>query len=149
MPDRLHASCAATIPQAAGLMGVPVARVRAWVRGGAPVVRQGHRGRGHAALVDVNALAAWVQTRERYPIEEAHRAIARDMVADMAAVVIARWRARTDPGKVRDAAAVVTEFEALAAVVHERLGLPELSPEDFPAEIKQIVEGLRHFREPR
>lgn len=140
---------AATIPQAAGAMGVSVARVRAWVRDGAPVVRPGHRGRGHAALVDVPALAAWLHARELAPIEESHRALACALVADIAAVVIARWRARTDPAKLRDAGAVVTEFEALAAAVHERLGLPELSPEDFPAEIKQIVEGLRHFREPR
>lgn len=148
-PEMTDLHSAATILQAASQMGVPVARVRGWLRAGAPILRPGQRGRGHAALVDVEALEAWLQSREQAPAEEHYRAIARNLVADIAAVVIGRWRARTDPGKLRDAGAVVAEFEALAAVVHERLGLPELPPDDFPASIKQIVEWSQHFRQSR
>jgi len=100
-------------------------------------------------MVDVAELAAWLQAREQAPAEEHYRTLARDLVADIAAVVVGRWRARTDPGKLRDAGAVVAEFSTLADAVHERLGLPVLSPEEWPLEIKQIVSALNNFRQAR
>jgi phage terminase Nu1 subunit (DNA packaging protein) len=141
------AKVSATIPQAAAEMGVPVAQIRAWLRNGAPVARPGQRGRGHAALVDVAALQTWLRSRE--PLEESHRAIARDLVGDMAAIVVARWRARSDPQKLRDAGVVVAEFATLADAVHERLGLPALSSDEWPLEIKQMCSALNNFRELR
>jgi phage terminase Nu1 subunit (DNA packaging protein) len=138
-----------TVPQAAAAMGVTCAQVRNWLHEGAPVARAGQRGRGHAALVDVAELTTWLRARERVPSEESHRQLAADLVADVAAVLIAGWRARTDPAKLRDAGRVVSEFAILAASVHARLGLPELTPADWPADIQQIVAGLQNFRQLR
>jgi len=132
---------------------VSVARVRGWLREGAPVVRPGQRGRGHAALVDPAALTAWLQARESSNRTLAsdldHRDLARRLVADIAAIKVAAYRARSDPGKLRDAGSVVAEFATLAQAVHERLGLPPPSPDDWPAEIKQICSALNNFRELR
>lgn len=44
---------------AAAALGVRPGTLRRWTRQGCPVVRRGSRGRGHALLLDVNAVRAW------------------------------------------------------------------------------------------
>ncbi len=47
------------LARAAAELQVHGGTLRAWVRRGAPVMRRGAPGRGHAALFDVGALRAW------------------------------------------------------------------------------------------
>ncbi len=48
-----------TIDAAAQALGVRSGTVRRWVREGCPTVCPGRRGRGHALLVDVEAVRTW------------------------------------------------------------------------------------------
>jgi hypothetical protein len=50
---------AVPIPAAAADLAVSVPTLRRWLRAGAPLARRGARGRGRAALVDPQAVAAW------------------------------------------------------------------------------------------
>jgi hypothetical protein len=49
---------------AARALGVSESQLRRYVDDGAPVLRRGGRGRGRAALVDVEAIAAWRRSRD-------------------------------------------------------------------------------------
>ncbi len=47
------------LAEAAKVLGTSVPTLHRWIASGAPVARAGRRGRGHAALVDPDAVAAW------------------------------------------------------------------------------------------
>lgn len=53
-----------TLPEAAHHLGVPVGTLRRWVREGCPVALRGHKGRGHACMVDVEAVRQWRESSE-------------------------------------------------------------------------------------
>lgn len=50
---------ALTVSAAARVLGVPPGTLRRWIRQGCPTVDRGQKGRGHACLVDVEAVLAW------------------------------------------------------------------------------------------
>lgn len=54
------------IADAAAALGVHPATLRRWLRQGAPQARSGRRGRGGAALVDVDAVALWRQPAQQH-----------------------------------------------------------------------------------
>lgn len=54
-----------TLPEAARLFGKTQATVRWYIRQGAPCARPGGSGPGTAALVDVDAMRAWLERRRR------------------------------------------------------------------------------------
>lgn len=53
-----------TLPEAAHHLGIPIGTLRRWVREGCPVVLRGHRGRGHACMVDVEAVRQWRESSQ-------------------------------------------------------------------------------------
>jgi hypothetical protein len=73
-----------TIDAAAVAMNQKPATVRGWIAHGAPVVRRGARGRGHATLVDPAALDVWRRSdgADRILLEFAARVPA--LLADVA-----------------------------------------------------------------
>lgn len=56
------------LDRAAAELGVPTGTLRRWVRQGCPVVHRGHRGRGHAALVDPAQVLQWRQAGARQQV---------------------------------------------------------------------------------
>lgn len=49
----------ATVADIAAAFGVGERTVQNWITGGCPVIQRGRRGRGGAALLDLDAVAAW------------------------------------------------------------------------------------------
>lgn len=80
------------VDAAARVLGVPVGTVRRWIRDGAPVARRGRRGRGHAVLVDPEAVTRWREAVEQGEcaavLAELEHAIP-SLVADAALQVLA------------------------------------------------------------
>lgn len=58
-PQFAHVATPEPIGAAAQRLGISRKRLEGLVRKGAPVARKGTRGRGHAALIDADAVRAW------------------------------------------------------------------------------------------
>ena len=132
-------STAVTVPEAARELGLTERQLRHAMRNGAPVVHRGHRGRGNssATLLDVEAVAAWLQARGD-PSEAARRQQAREMVAAIADAIVALYRSQSAPRKAQAAAAHVLTFQLAADGVRGQLGLPPITPAEFPEAIRQM-----------
>lgn len=78
-----------TVATAAAVLGVPTGTVRRWVREGCPVAQRGRRGRGHAVLVDPDAVIEW---RVAAGCDALLLQLAGAVPDVMAAAVVASWQ---------------------------------------------------------
>lgn len=124
--------------EAARALNTSETTLRRWIAAGAPVARRGRRGRGHAALVDVEAVRAW-RLAKPGDDEAALRAMAAHMPELLADAVFEAFRLAPDKRGAAWTAVAAWQLSALAILDHlaERVG-------ELPApEIPEKVEYLR------
>lgn len=128
------------LAEAAKQFGVHPATVRRWVAAGAPTVRLGRGARGHGSLVDPDQLKAWYAQRHSLNGSVAHGVtldqlamwcwdfLKRDCDLDMPAHCVLSLAES-------DAAAYLALLFRYLAI---RMGR-ELTDEEYPAEVKQLL----------
>lgn len=125
------------VPEAAEALGVAESTLRRWLREGAPQARRGRRGRGRAALVDVQAVRAW---RRAEGGEDALRALAGEIPELLAGAMHQAFTLSDGPHKKALAGALAGAWYLAATAVTDRLRrdvseLPEVAtvPEKIAA----------------
>lgn len=132
------------IEQAAAALGVSVSSLRRDISQGAPVARRGRRGCGGAALVSVEAVAAWRATRG--PSMDAARAVAAGELASelpelLASAMAEVFRQIEGPHKRAMAGALAACWYRTSCAIIDKLretepAIPEIS--SLPPEIERL-----------
>jgi hypothetical protein len=129
------------LAEAAARLGVSPRQVRYAIERGAPVVKRGRKGHGHATLVDPEALRRWLRKPDR--MEEArNHELANNLIRAVADNAVLQFRMQSGPHKLALAANVVESFSATANAICTQLGLSPPEPNEVPENIRQIAKLL-------
>lgn len=128
-----------TLPEAAHHLGIPVGTLRRWVREGCPVVLRGHRGRGHACMVDVEAVQRW---RESSTPNALLLEIAAALPDVLARAMVEAWKQIDGTDKRRLAGVLAGSWYVAASEVLDYLrakhpGIPDVGPA-LPEQIERL-----------
>ncbi|MCC7200905.1 MAG: terminase small subunit [Gammaproteobacteria bacterium] len=118
------------LPAAAVELGISEPTLRRWMRQGAPVTRQGGRGRGRAALIDPVAVAAWRAPGKAAGIDA--QVFAAELPELLAAAVWSTFVTISGPHKRPAAGELAAAWYAMTTAALDRLrehdaAVPELS----------------------
>lgn len=133
------------IEQAAEVLGVRPGTLRRWVAEGCPHV-PGRRGRGHAALVDLVQVRAWLGTRNAHDPGLIRSGMAQELAAQLPAVLAdAAFAAFVEidaPAKRQFAGPLTYAWAFMASAVadHLRAQCPDVPEVTF---IPEAIERLR------
>ena len=128
---------AVTVAEAAAELGVSERQLRRWLRAGCPVARRGRRGRGGAALLDVDAVQAW---RRQATAEDALATLAGAVPELVADAVHASFLEAEGVRKSALAGVLCAVWYRVAASLLDQLGA------DAPAEVPHKIARLRHIK---
>jgi hypothetical protein len=135
----------ATVDESARHFGVSVRAFRAWLEAGAPQAARGRRGRGGAALFDLQAVAAWRETKREEAAAAATlmRLLAADIPEILELVIVAAHRSIEGPHKAAMGPLLAGLWYAGASALRDRIasdvpGIPEIKP-PLPLQIAQLL----------
>ncbi|MGH8063230.1 MAG: hypothetical protein ACREO7_14590, partial [Pseudoxanthomonas sp.] len=126
------------VPEAATAMGVRLGTLRRWISQGCPVASRGRRGRGHALLVDPEAVRQW---RAAGATDAVVLELAASLPEVLAAAAVDSWQQAQGVDKRALAAITAAGWFVAANAVADHLrarcpAVPEVS--SLPEEIERL-----------
>lgn len=132
------------VADAARVLGIRPGTLRRWMREGCPVASRGRRGRGHAVLINPDAVRAWRDADQRAQVLLDLAAEVPRLLA-LAAEEAHRQANGVDKRKLGEILAATWFVGASTVLDHLRArcaDVPQISPE-LPAQIERLVKIAR------
>lgn len=131
------------VDAAARELGVKIGTLRRWCREGCPTVRRGRRGRGHALLVDPEAVRQWRGADDR---EQALQKVAAAVPHILAGALYEVWRQAEGMDKRKLAIVTAASWDVSVSDLIDYLrSLESTIPEtvEMPESIERLVKIAR------